>query len=245
MALSIHPMMLGESLGDTSFMVWGLTPGTKIWSPTIAYLIVGGEKVVVIDAGFRDAAELEASTGLPFRCAPEHALEANLARHGLEPGDVDIVVFTHLHFDHSGLADRFPNARLLVQRTELQYAAAPLSPAMFYERLDIAKLVDPLWPQIDLLDGDAEVIPGVRAVLTGGHSPGHQIIYVGVESGPAIVCGDIAYVVDPAVTQGIPPSYVISMPDTLAALARIKRDATHVLPMHDATVFATYPEGVS
>jgi N-acyl homoserine lactone hydrolase len=244
MALEIHPLNLGESEGDTSFMVFGMTPGTKVWSPALAYLILGGEEPIVVDAGFRDAEEITAAAGVPFRIAPEQTLEANLARHGLEPGDVGKLVLTHLHFDHTGLVDRFPNARVLVQRTELQYAAAPLFPAMFFDRIDIAKLVSPLWSQIELLDGDAEISPGVRTVLTGGHSPGHQIVYVDVPSGQAIICGDAAYVIDPSVTQGIPPTYVISMPDALAALARIKRDADHVLPMHDATILTTYREGV-
>lgn len=231
MALEIHAMNLGEGQADTSFLCWGLTPGTTVWVPCTAYLILGGDTPVVVDAGFRDAAELQANSGMPFRREPGHALEANLARHDLEPADVGLVVFTHLHFDHTGLADKFPNARLLVQRSELQHAAAPLWPAIFYERIDIAKLVGSLWGQIELLDG--------------GHSPGHQMVYVDVASGQTVICGDIAYLADPGVTQGIPPGYIISLPDTLAALARVKRDALHVLPMHDATVYRKYPDGVS
>jgi len=245
MALEIHAMNLGEGQADTSFLCWGLTPGTTVWVPCTAYLILGGDTPVVVDAGFRDAAELQANSGMPFRSEPEHALEANLARHGLEPDDIGLVVFTHLHFDHTGLADKFRNARLMVQRSELQYAAAPLWPAIFYERLDIAKLVGALYGQIELLDGDTEIAPGIRTVLTGGHSPGHQMVYVDVASGQAVICGDIAYLADPGVTQGIPPGYIISLPDTLAALARVKRDALHVLPMHDGTVYEKYPGGVS
>ncbi len=244
MTLSIQPMNLGEGEGDTSFACFGMTPGTRIWMPCSAYLILGGETPIVVDAGFRDAAELMATSGMPFRSAEEHSLEANLARHGVEAADVGIVVFTHLHFDHSGAADRFPNARLLVQRVELQHAAAPLFPAIFYDRVDIAKFVDPLWSQIELLDGDTEIAPGVRAVFTGGHSAGHQMIYADVPSGQAIITGDNAYFVEPAVTMGIPPGYVVSLPDALAALARIKRDGVHILPMHDAAVYERYPDGV-
>jgi len=244
MALEIHPLDLGESEGDTSFIVFGMTPGTKVWSPVLAYLILGGPEPIVVDAGFRDAQWLLDNLGYSFRQSETQNLEAALGRHGLEPGDVGKLVLTHLHFDHTGLVDRFPNARIFVQRDELRYAAAPLFPAAFFDRIDIAKLVGPLWDQLELMNGDGEIAPGVRGVVTGGHSPAHQLIYVDVPSGQAIICGDAAYLVDPAVTQGLPPAYVISMPDALDALARIKRDADHVLPMHDASVLAKYPEGI-
>jgi glyoxylase-like metal-dependent hydrolase (beta-lactamase superfamily II) len=237
-------MNLGEGAADTSFMCWALTPGEKRWIPCTTYLILGAETPIMVDAGFRDAVELEASSGFPFRQSEDQTLEANLARHGLEPGDVGLLVFTHLHLDHTGVADRLPNARLLIQRTELQYSAAPLFPAVFYDRIDIAKLVNPLWSQIELLDGDTEIAPGVRTVLTGGHSPGHQMVYVDVPSGQAIIVGDLAYLTDPGVTEGRPPGYVVSMEDTLAGLARAKREGLHHLPMHDVAVYEKYPDGV-
>jgi N-acyl homoserine lactone hydrolase len=244
MGLEIHPMNLGDGLADTSFLCWGLTPGNKRWVPNSSYLILGGDTPIMVDAAFRDAEELLATSGFEFRRYPEHELSVNLARHGLEPGDIGTLVFTHLHIDHTGLADQLPNARLLVQRRELQYAAAPLYPVPIFDRIDIAKLVSPLWPRIELLDGDTEIAPGVRGVLTGGHSPGHQMIYVDVESGQAIIIGDLAYMVDPGVTEQRPPGYVVDMHDTLAGLARIKRDAVHVLPMHDPAVFEKYPSGI-
>ena len=162
---------------------------------------------------------------MPFRTEPEHALEANLARHGLEPADVGLVVFTHLHFDHSGLADKFPEraAARPARRAAVRRGAAVSRDLL--RAVDIAKLVGPLWGQIELMDGDYEIAPGVSTVVTGGHSPGHQMVYVDVPSGQAVICGDIAYLADPGVTQGIPPGYIVSLPDALAALARVKRDA--------------------
>jgi N-acyl homoserine lactone hydrolase len=242
--LEIYPMTLAEGQADTSFLCWGMTPGTTVWVPVTSYLILGGETPIVVDAGIRDAAELQANSGMPFRTEPAHALTTNLARHDLEPEDIGLLVLTHLHFDHSGLVDKFPNARLLVQRDELQYAAAPMFPAVFYERVDIGKLVEGLWSQVEVLVGDTEVAPGVRTVVTGGHSPGHQMVYVDVPSGQAVICGDVAYLEDPGVTQGIPPGYFVSLPDALAGLERVKRDADYVLPMHDAAVYDKYPDGV-
>src|SRR5882757_1760007 len=119
MGLEIQPMNLGEGEADTSFMVWSMTPGEKRWIPCSTYLILGGETPILVDAGFRDVDELFASSGFPFRQSPEQTLEANLAKHGLEPGEVGMVLFTHLHLDHTGVADKLPNSRLVIQREEL------------------------------------------------------------------------------------------------------------------------------
>lgn len=242
MSLEIHPLNLGEGVADTSFMVWGHTPGESRWIPCMAYLILGGEEPIVVDAGFRP--ELLEGPEPMFRQAGDQTIEANLARYGLEVGDVGKVVFTHLHIDHTGVADSFADARLFVQRSELQYAAAPLFPDWFFHRGDIAKFVEPLWDQLELLDGDTEVVPGVRTVVTGGHSAGHQMVYVDVPSGQAIIIGDIAYVLDPGITEEKPPGYSLDLADTLAAIRRAKRDGDHLLPMHDPGVLERYPEGL-
>jgi glyoxylase-like metal-dependent hydrolase (beta-lactamase superfamily II) len=134
---------------------------------------------------------------------------------------------------------------LYVQRRELQYAAAPLLPVRFYDRIDIGKFVGPLFDQIEFLEGEATIIPGVRCVPTGGHTPAHQMIYVDVASGTAIITGDNVYLADLAMRDGTQPGYVVDLADTLAAIQRIRRDADHVLPMHDPVVFERYPNGVA
>jgi glyoxylase-like metal-dependent hydrolase (beta-lactamase superfamily II) len=70
-----------------------------------------------------------------------------------------------------------PNARFYVQRKELQNAAAPdMYPVPFYDRLNIARLIDELWPRVEVLDGDTELLQGIRCVVMPGHTPGHQLI---------------------------------------------------------------------
>jgi glyoxylase-like metal-dependent hydrolase (beta-lactamase superfamily II) len=241
--LTIHPMSLGSVSADTSYLAFSWTPGTKMRVPYLSYLILGGSAPIVVDAGLRVDGPLPPDS--PRQIGPEHALEAQLGNHGVEPADVGLVVFTHLHADHTGHADRFPNARLLVQRSELQSAAVPVWPAYMYDRLDVGKIVGTLWSQVELLDGDTEVAPGIRCVQTGGHSVGHQMLYVDVASGTAIITGDNVCVAEPAMEHGLPTGYVVDMADAVAAVERVRRDATHVLPGHDPKVFETYPAGVS
>jgi len=164
--------------------------------------------------------------------------EAQLARHGLEPGDIGSVLHTHLHHDHTGLDARLPNATLLIQRAELQYAAAPQFPIPFFDRVDIAAIIGRLWDRVELLDGESEPFPGVRTIHTGGHTPGHQMVYVDTPDGPAIITGDAAYVRALNVDQRVPFGYWVDLPDVMAGLRRIAADSRGVvLPMHDRAVY--------
>lgn len=153
-------------------------------------LVRTGGRALLVDTGIgperRDAAFAD-RVGL----APARPLEEQLADLGLSPGDVDLVVLTHLHFDHAGGllradgAPRFPRARVVVQRQELEDAGAecPLCKASYVQD-DWRPLLD----RIDLLDGDAEVAPGVRVERTGGHTRGHQVVRVqGAPGAPGVV----------------------------------------------------------
>ncbi|MCW5854064.1 MAG: N-acyl homoserine lactonase family protein [Anaerolineae bacterium] len=244
MSYTIYPMNLGDIEIDYSFLVWGTNQGTKTWVPTTSYLILGADKPIFVDASFRNVDELSASSGLVSRRTADHSLEAQLGRHGLRPDDIGYLIHTHCHLDHTGLDDHFPNAKILVQREDLRYAGAPLFPESFYDRVDIAKIVGPLWSQVQQLDGDTELFPGIRTVVVGGHAPGMQMIYVDLPSGQAIITGDAAYLADMNVGLQVPMGYYYSLPDVMRALARIKRDATYVLPIHDASIMEKYGQGL-
>ena len=246
MTLTIRQLDLGDAKVDSSFPVWGMTPGTPIVLPIFAYLILGADHgPILVDAGFRDADALTAATGIGFSQSEDQRLANQLAAHHLTAAEIATVVLTHLHADHTGLLDQLPAAQIIVQRKELQYAAAPYFPVPFFDRNDIAKLVDPLFSRLQLVEGDTAVTPGVRTVLTGGHSPGHQMLEIDLASGMAIITGDLAYLVDPGVASQVPPGYVTSIEETMRGLSRIKRDATHVLTMHDPNLRGRYPDGLS
>ena len=236
MSLAIYPLHLGELETDFSTLMWLTDRGTRANVPSTSWLITGAEKPILVDTSFRSVDEAA-------RRSPEQTLEAQLARYGLHSGDIGYVVHTHLHFDHCGLDDLLPNARILLQRAELQYAAAPLYPTAWYDRQDIAKLVSTLWDRIDLLDEESELFPGIRTVFTGGHTPAHQMVYVEVPSGTAIITGDAAYLAT-NVERQVPIGYFVNMEQVMAALRRIARDGKHILPTHDPDVYTRYPAGI-
>jgi glyoxylase-like metal-dependent hydrolase (beta-lactamase superfamily II) len=117
-----------------------------------------------------------------------------LADLDMTPGDIDLVINTHLHFDHCGQNAVFPHAACYVQRTELDRAKRE-SPEL-YDWFDFMNA------RFELLDGDADVLPGLSVITTPGHTSGHQCVVVQAADGPDLLIGDAAYT--PALYLGPP-----------------------------------------
>jgi len=246
MALSVHPLSLGEIELDHSFTVWQTHIGKNVRSPTTAWLILGGEEPILVDTSFRSVEDAKSCQGLTCRRTPEQSLGKQLRKRGLRLAEVRHIIHTHVHMDHAGQDSLFPTAKIYVQRRELQNAAAPnMYPAPFYDRLNVARLVHDLWNRVELLDGDSELFPGVRCVMMPGHTPGHQAVYVDTPSGQTIIAGDAAMNVRYNVLQLIPPGFLDNMAETMNSLRRLAREGKHILCTHDEEVFGLYPEGLS
>jgi N-acyl homoserine lactone hydrolase len=147
-----------------------VTVDGELW-PVYAWAVDGPEGTILVDTGMIDSTpELDAEWGPVLREWPS-----------IEPV---AVINTHLHFDHCGGNRRFAGTPIYVQRVEYEAAREPdyleewvRFPGATYE----------------LLDGDAELFPGVRAISTPGHSPGHQIVVVETDEGPVVLGGDVTY----------------------------------------------------
>ena len=245
MSLTIHPLDLGDLELDASFVTWQTDCGIRHWYPTTAWLVTGAEKPILVDSSFRSVVDAGSMQGLKARRSDDQTLDSQLRKHGLGTGDIGWLIHTHIHMDHAGQDYLIPNARILVQRAELQNAAAPdIYPIPFYDRMNVARLVDQLWNQVDILDGETEPLPGIRCVPMPGHTPGHQAVYVATDSGTSIICGDAAMNVVTNVERQVAPGFLDSMADTMKGLRKLKREGTHILPTHDPDVFAKYPQGI-
>ena len=111
-----------------------------------------------------------------------------LAAHDLSPADVKVVINTHLHWDHCGQNAVFPHAPFYVQRRELERARR--------EETLTSEWFDFAGARFELIDGEAEVAPGVRVIPTPGHTTGHQSVLVEGEEGEQLFIGDAAYTGD-------------------------------------------------
>ena len=148
-------------------------------------LVKAGGKTIVVDTGFGE--KLTDQMKKIFRLErPRGGLLEGLARRGVGPGDVDMVIDSHLHGDHcagntvfkadmSGVEATFPNAEYIAQRREYEDAMHPNERSRpTYVAINYQPLVES--GQMRLIDGDTEILPGVFGVITRGHTPAHMSI---------------------------------------------------------------------
>lgn len=152
------------------------TPWPRV-EPVLAYLVRHEAGLLLFDTGLGSGdPEAEAH----YRPRRRDLREA-LAAAGAGPGDIDLVVNCHLHFDHCGGNPLLAGRPVLVQRRELAAARAG--------GYTIDALVDFPGARYEELDGEAEVWPGVHVVPTPGHTDGHQSLVVAGRDGVTVLAG--------------------------------------------------------
>lgn len=157
-------------------------------------LLDNGKEKVLVEAGI-GTGHGEKFTEL-YGVDKKRSLLKDLEALGVDPEEISIVIPTHLHFDHAGgLADwksgklLFPNARVVVQKKEWEAAQNP------HPKNQASYLPEFLTPlkqaKLELVDGDAEILPGVRVMHTGGHTHGHQVVFVAAGKTTVAYLGDL------------------------------------------------------
>ena len=155
-------------------------PDGERW-PVHGFVVTHPGGAVLVDTGVGGPAELLND----WRVVNRSAAEA-LGELGLAPGDIGMVINTHLHFDHCGQNAVFRHAPYYVQRAEVARAQR--------EAPDLLGWLGFMNARFELLDGDAEVVPGLSVITTPGHTSGHQSVLVRQADGTCdVLLGDAAY----------------------------------------------------
>lgn len=160
-------------------------------------LIRGSGRTILVDTGLGDKWTPKQTEMFAIDHS-RYDVDRSLAKLGLKREDITDVVLSHLHFDHVGGATRrsmtgvelsFPNATYYVQRKNLSHAHAPNEKdrASFIEET-ITPLIQS--QNIKVIDGDFDLMPGVRVWVTHGHTPGHQMVKVSDGKRALVICGD-------------------------------------------------------
>jgi glyoxylase-like metal-dependent hydrolase (beta-lactamase superfamily II) len=252
--LKIVPINTGEA--DVKRMLdifWSLSTETGVVTvPILTFLIQGAEAPILVDTGFREPENAMKIMKLgPHRARPEWDLVQQLINMGVQPEEIRYILLTHMHYEHCGKCHLFPNAKIIVQKSEMQEAAAPLAPqnlevggkALFYDRQDVATITNELWDRVILIDGDEEIVPGVRCKLfRNSHTPGSQAVYVDTPGGTSILLGDIARNVRLNIELQIPPGLYYDLRSMQATLAQLLKDGRFFYPTHDYEVLRRFEQ---
>lgn len=153
---------------------------------------------VLVDTGY--GSKLPEKQQRNLTSEPGDPLLRNLKEAGFAPEDIAVVVFSHLHFDHAGGGTRtndageivpsFPNAEYIAQRREWVMATSGLPELRgAYPQENLLPLQDS--GQLRLIDGNVEIMPGLRSLVTGGHTEGHQALLFESAGQTAVFLGDI------------------------------------------------------
>lgn len=162
-------------------------------------LIISEGKTILVDNGLGDKLD-EKSIRLWGLEYPDGTLIENLAKHGVKPENIDIMLDTHLHSDHcSGntimrdgrLQAAFPNAEYWVQRVEFADAIHPNGRT---QATYLPENFVPIWEagKFRFLYGDTQVTKDVRCVVTPGHTRGLQCVIIEGGERPLLYVGDLA-----------------------------------------------------
>ncbi|WP_173044427.1 MBL fold metallo-hydrolase [Nitrospira sp. KM1] len=206
-AFDIHPLSDGRFRLDGGAM-FGVVPKVlwekccpvddlnRIPLSLTTLLIRAHGKNILVDTGL--GAKEDGKFHRMFAVEREPTLMDSLKRHGLDAQDIHLVINTHLHFDHAGgntrrdrqgrLRPAFPNARYIVQHDEFQDAACANERTRASYRQDD---FGPISNQWEFLHGDTELLPGLTAVVTAGHTRCHQGVKIESEGRVAFFLGDL------------------------------------------------------
>lgn len=191
----------GSMFGVVPKKIWGRLINADndnlIPMQTNLFLVDTGDKKILCDTGF--GTMLTEKEQKVYSTVGPSNLESGLDENGFAPDDIDFVFLSHLHTDHAGgavkdgdgkVVPRFRKGRYLIQKDEWEDALHPderTAPIYFPDRLL------PLQEsgQLELIDGNKEILPGVKLVKTGGHTPGHMGIEFTSGGETIVYYGDI------------------------------------------------------
>ena len=237
----IYPINTGWLHGDLGmYIFWKGPAGKKKWQPVYCYYIDTGEHKILVDTGLCDA---ERATKYHHNCDKRDCLEVHThlkEKLGVDPSEIDAIIFTHLHWDHVQNMKEFPNARFIAPKAEIEMASNPLP--LYYRSYECGILgIEQAFSGcvFEAIDGECEVLPGITMFPTHGHSVGHMAVTVATSLGDIVICGDAIFEernLEPNPDEGwrywVPARFLNSY-EGWKSVEEIDKRADYVLACHD------------
>ena len=234
---TIHPIVMGTKVFDKSMMTYQFGNGTPYTIPIFCWYLEGGDKKILVDTGemgpIRSQDRERAIGGRIY------TFEEGLAKWGLKPEDIDVVIHTHLHNDHCENDYKCVNARIYVHEKELERIHNPHPLDYRYNEEFLLEVEEN--GQIEVIREDGEILPGIRVLHTPAHTEGGLSIVIETAKGTAVITGfcvirenfDPPQQIKAMEMNVIPPGTHVNVYQAYDILERIKGMGAIVLPLHE------------
>jgi glyoxylase-like metal-dependent hydrolase (beta-lactamase superfamily II) len=224
-------------------LVEGADPQRKIDIQMMVWLVRGGGRNILIDSGFYRPQFFKSWTVRDF-VRPDGAV----AGAGVKPEEITDVILSHAHWDHADGADLFPKAQVWIQKDEYAYytgeAWQPGGKHGGIDPDDVAMLVRMNTAgRLHLINGDQEILPGIRVYIGGRHTFASQYVSVPTRSGTIVLASDNLYLYE-NLEKHAPIAQTFDRESNLAAQQRMKSIAgklSLIVPGHDPAVMTRFP----
>ncbi len=227
-----------------SELVAGADPARKLDIAMMIWLVRGNGRNILVDSGFYHDRFFKEWHVNDF-VKPSETLKPL----GVKPEDITDIIITHMHWDHADGMDLFPNARIWIQKDELQYYAGQA-----WQSQDTHGGIDPddvltlvklnTQGHVGLVDGDAqEIIPGIICYSGGRHTYASQYVGVSTSAGTVVLASDNMYLYE-NLEKHKPIAATLDAASNLRAQDRMKQLAANpglIIPGHDPAVITKFP----
>jgi glyoxylase-like metal-dependent hydrolase (beta-lactamase superfamily II) len=223
-------------------LVAGVTDDRSIDIAFTVWVVRGGGKTILVDAGFYRDKFIQQWKPRDFM-KPSDAVQAAL---GIKPEQVTDIIVSHSHWDHMDGVDLFRKANIHIQKAEYEYYIGPAGEVLHRGGADAldAKMMAGL-KTVKLVNGDAqEILPGITAYIGGKHTYESQFVAVNTRKGIVVLASDNAYLYENlekhlAIAQTLDAA---SNLDAQSRMLKLAASPSLVVPGHDPEVFVRFPK---
>lgn len=219
-------------------------PDGPIGMDYFVWVIRNAQRTILVDTGF-------STSGGDKRARTMLVHPTEIWRElGIEPDSAPPIVLTHAHYDHTGNLAHFPQSRILVAQSELDFWSGPHAHRVLFHHSVEDDELDGLRAaqaegRVDVFTGSHDLAPGVEVIEVGGHTPGQSVVLVQTSAGPVLLASDAVHYLE-ELDRDMLFTSVADLPamyagfDTVSAMRADGRVA-HLVPGHDPGTLALFP----
>lgn len=237
----IYSVWYGQRTAIAREMFYGDFHDAPVDLAYYVWVVTNGDRTIVVDLGFTPAVAQKRSREIA------RPIDQGLKLIGVDPAMVKDVIVTHLHYDHVGNYELFPNALFHVQDEEMRVFTGRHLRFRPYKDLveidDICAMVRLNYEgRLRFVDGDKQLFPGISVHRVGGHAPGIQVVRVATPRGHAVVASDATHFYR-NMDEHIPFYLTHALPQVHDAFDRVQEladDPRLILAGHDPAVLERF-----